>query len=62
MKYKVFDSRTGKDITEQRKWVLYPDGNVSYVENGLLFYYPKDRVKVETDYSTKWLEGSVRNE
>lgn len=52
MKYKVFDSRTGKDITEQRKWVLYPDGNVSYVENGLLFYYPKDRVKVETDYST----------
>lgn len=50
MKYKVFDSRTGEDITNQRKWLLYADGNVCYVENGVLFWYPEDKVKIEVDY------------
>lgn len=50
MKYKVFDLKTGKDITKQRKWVIYSDGRISYVENGLLFWYPEDRVKIEIDY------------
>jgi hypothetical protein len=50
MKYKVFDLKTGKDITDQRKWVIYSDGRISYVENGLLFWYPENRVKIEINY------------
>ena len=50
MKYKVFDSRTDEDITNQRKWLLHSDGDVSYVESGILFWYPSDRVRIETDY------------
>lgn len=51
MKYKVFDSKTDKDITNQRKWLVHPDGSISYVENGVLFWYPEDRVRIEADYS-----------
>ncbi len=49
MKYKVVDARTGEDITTQRKWLLHTDGDISYVENGVLFYYPENRVRIEID-------------
>ena len=57
MKYKVFDSRTGEDITNQRKWLLYSDGDISYVENGVLFWYPENKVRIEVDDSAQWLDG-----
>ena len=53
MKYKVFDSRTGEDITNQRKWLLYSDGDISYVENGVLFWYPENKVRIEVDDSAQ---------
>jgi len=31
MTYKVYDSRTGKDITNDYIWVILPDGELKYV-------------------------------
>lgn len=30
MKYRVIDTRTGYDITDDFKWVITPDGELSY--------------------------------
>jgi hypothetical protein len=32
--YRVIDTRTGKDITEDYCWVIRPDGSLSYNDYG----------------------------
>lgn len=31
MKYRVIDTRTGNDITEEQRWILTPQGQLAYV-------------------------------
>lgn len=38
IKYKVIDTRTGDDITNDRLWVITPDGRLLYDDYDLIGY------------------------
>ena len=42
--YKVINSKTGEDITNDRAWVIRPDGSLYYLYYCDLIGYPDARV------------------
>lgn len=44
--YKVIDSRTGKDITDDYAWVVRPNGDLFYMEYCNFIGYPTAKVVI----------------
>lgn len=44
MKYKVIDTRTNVDITNDYTWVITPDGELHYLVYGDLVGFPPAKV------------------
>lgn len=34
IRYRVFDNKTSKDITDELQWVITPDGRLCYIDYG----------------------------
>ena len=43
MKFRVYEVKTNKDITDEREWVINTDGNLLYILNGNKAYVSKEK-------------------
>ena len=50
MKYRVIDKITKNDITDERDWVITPDGKLYYLDYGDLIGYPNAYSSEYTDW------------
>ena len=53
MKYRVFDKITGEDITDNKSWVIMPDGRLFYLDYESLTGDPNAIYILEAEVSDK---------
>lgn len=46
LQYRVINSKTGKDITDDFDWVVTPDGSLHYLDYEDLIGYPDAKIAI----------------